>query len=70
VQTEKHGRTYITPEDVSKALKQIRFPSAKVRLEVLEVLARQTEYGVEDWSLCAFIAWRGKTRQSKEEEKL
>ncbi len=58
---KKHQRNYITPEDVSEALKLSRFASNRVRLEVLEVLAKQTDYGAEDSSLCAFIAWKGKS---------
>ena len=58
---KKHGRNYITPEDVSEALKLSRFASNRVRSEVLEVLAEQTDYGVEDSNLCAFIAWKGKS---------
>ena len=60
---KKYQRDYITPEDVSEALKKSRFSSQRVRLEVLEVLAKQTEYGAEDSSLCAFVAWRGKSYQ-------
>lgn len=59
---KKHQRNYITPEDVSEALKLSRFSSWKVRLEVLEVLAKQTEYGAEDPSLCAFVAWKGRKK--------
>jgi len=59
---KKDGRDYVTPKDVSEALKQSRFSSQKVRLEILEILAKQTDYGAEDSSLCAFIAWRGKSR--------
>lgn len=58
---KKHGRNYITPEDVTEALEKSRFSSQRVRLEVLEVLGKQTEYGAEDSSLCAFIAWKGKS---------
>ena len=58
---KKHGRDYITPEDVSEALKLSRFASHRVRSEILEVLAKQTDYGAEDSTLCAFIAWRGKS---------
>jgi predicted ATP-dependent protease len=58
---KKDGRDYVTPEDVSEALKQSRFSSQRVRLEILEILAKQTDYGAEDSSLCAFIAWKGKS---------
>jgi len=57
---QKNGRDYITPEDVSEAFKKSRFLSQRVRLEVLEILGKQTEYGAEDPGLCAFIAWKGK----------
>ena len=64
---KKHGRDYITPEDVNEALSKLRFASLdriafvtqRVRMDVLEILARQTDFGVEDSNLCAFIAWRG-----------
>jgi len=58
---KKHGRNYITPEDISEALKLSRLSADKVRIEVLEILGKQTEYGVEDSSLCAFVAWKGKS---------
>jgi len=32
---------------------------AKVRADVLAVIGRQTRYGCEDASLCAFVAWEG-----------
>ena len=51
------GRNCITPEDVSEALS--RSPPDKVRLDVLEVIGKQTGFGAEDANLCAFIAWRG-----------
>ena len=38
---KKDGRDYVTPKDVSEALKQSRFSSQKVRLEILEILAKQ-----------------------------
>jgi len=63
---KKYGRDYITPEDVREAFKKSRFSSQRVRLEVLEVLAKQTEYGAEDSSLCAFVAWNGKNRKRRE----
>jgi len=53
-----YGRDYITPEDVAEALQ--RYPNVSgVRLDLLEVLGKRTGFGVEDWSLCAFIAWKG-----------
>ena len=65
----KNGRDYVTPKDVLEALKQSRFSSQKVRLEILEILAKQTNYEVEDSNLCAFIAWRGKSVQPLISEK-
>jgi predicted ATP-dependent protease len=59
---QKNKRDYITPEDVSEALKLSRFSSNKVRLEVLEVLGEITGFGVEDPGLCAFVAWKGKSK--------
>jgi len=56
--SEKAGRKYITPEDVSDALKE--WPVGRVRADVLAVIAKQTEYGCEDAGLCAFIAWRSR----------
>jgi len=61
---EKYKRDYITPEDVSEALTQ--YPVMDVRLDVLEVLAQQANFGAEDSSLCAFIAWKGVKIKSKE----
>lgn len=55
-----HDRKYITPEDVSDALSG--HPPDRVRLDVLEVLGKQTDFGAEDGGLCAFIAWRGTIR--------
>ena len=54
------GRDYITPEDIGVALADGADPN-EVRLEVLAHLGKQTEYGCEDSSLCAFIAFRGET---------
>lgn len=51
------GRNYITPEDVTDALMSNN--PETVRLAVLEILGKQTDFGVEDYSLCAFIAWSG-----------
>lgn len=59
------GRDYITPEDIAEALNADVDPNI-VRLDVLEVLGRQTNFGVEDRSLCAFIAFKG---EKDEEEK-
>jgi hypothetical protein len=54
---KSNGRTYITPEDVSEALRS-HHPTA-VCMDVLEVIGNQTEYAAEDSGLCASIAWRG-----------
>jgi hypothetical protein len=54
----KQGRDYITPEDVSDALQDHALD--QVRLDALEVLGKQTEFGAEDRSLCAFVAFHGK----------
>ena len=57
---EAAGRNYITPEDVSESLQTDSF--TKVCVDVLEVIGRQTPFGVEDAGLCAFIAWRAANR--------
>lgn len=54
---QERGRKYITPEDVSAALRVGRIED--VRLAVLQVLGRQTEFAAEDGGLCAFLAARG-----------
>lgn len=51
------GRDYITPEDVSDAIRAGNVP--EVRRDVLEVIAKCAGAGAEDASLCAYIAWRG-----------
>ena len=54
---EADGRDYITPEDVSAAIEN--YPNINdVRLDLLEILGGGVAR-VEDYSLCAFIAWRG-----------
>lgn len=60
--SKKYNRDYITPEDVAEALKACKDSSEidKVRLDVLEVLGNTAGVGVEDRSLCAFVAWEGK----------
>jgi hypothetical protein len=52
------GRDYITSEDVTKALLAGNDLNI-VRYDVLAVLGKTTEFGWEDPSLCAFIAWEG-----------
>jgi hypothetical protein len=49
---------YITPEDVTEALKM--FPVSRVRRDLLEILGKIAKYGAEDSGLCAFIAYRGR----------
>lgn len=61
---QKHGRNYITPEDVTEALELPYVGSRcmadnKVRFELLEILGKQTDFGAEDPNLCAYIAWKG-----------
>lgn len=51
------GRSYITPEDVSDALEMHN--ADRVRLDVLAVIGKQTDFEAEDAGLCAFIAWHG-----------
>ena len=57
----KRKEKYITPEDVTDALNKARFTTQPVQKDLLEVLGKQTDYGVEDYSLCAFVAWKGKS---------
>lgn len=54
---KKHGRTYVTPEDVGEAKK--RYTIDKVRLHLLRCMGG--EAGCEDSSLCAFIAANSKS---------
>lgn len=56
----KNGRDYVTPEDVDEAFKS-GIEANIVRLEVLQIIGKQTEFGIEDSSLCAFIAYKGKS---------
>jgi hypothetical protein len=55
-------RSYITPEDVGEALEgcQTEEEVNKIRLDVLEIMAENAGFGVEDSSLTAFVAFRGK----------
>ena len=58
----KRKEKYITPEDVSEALARHQSSiavNAMIREDLLEIIGKQTEYGAEDSSLCAFIAWKG-----------
>lgn len=54
---QEHGRSYITPGDVSAALGTSEV--GDVRLAVLDVLGNQTGFGAEDGGLCAFLAAQG-----------
>lgn len=58
---QRDGRKYITSEDVEDALRDHN--PATVRLDLLEILGKQPTFGivfgVEDYSLCAFVAWSG-----------
>lgn len=54
---EQHGRNYVTPEDVSEALASHALKYL-IRMEVLALIGAQSKYGIEDASLCAFIAWK------------
>lgn len=54
-------RDYITPEDVHAAF-EAGHPEDKVRLDVLEVLANTSGFGVEDYKLTAWVAFEGKEK--------
>jgi hypothetical protein len=56
-----NGKTYITPEDVTKAFED-GIDENKVRLDVLEILSGGTGFGVEDKSATAFVAFEGKEK--------
>lgn len=62
----KHNRDYITPEDIGEALKD--HPEDKVRLDVLEIMADNAGFGVEDRGLCAFVAFEGKKGLEKNQD--
>lgn len=60
---EQHGRDYITPEDVQEAMNLFGNEDPhRVRIDVLEVLAKLTAFGAEDSSACAFVAFEGPER--------
>lgn len=61
---KQYGRSYVTPEDVGEALSACEVDT--VRTDLLEILGKQTDFYAEDSSLCAFIAWRGKTDEIEE----
>jgi hypothetical protein len=54
----RERRNYITPEDVSELLDGPTLP-VKVMRDLLEIIGKRTDFGVEDAGLCAFIAWKG-----------
>lgn len=53
------GRDYITPEDVEQAMNENADDPHAIRIDVLEVLGIQTDFGAEDAGLCAFVAFSG-----------
>ena len=55
---EAAGRDYITSEDITRALAAGEDIN-HIRYDVLAVLGKTTEFGWEDDSLCAFVAWEG-----------
>lgn len=55
---KNNDRDYITPEDIAYAIKRHRLSS--VRRDLLAVIGKQVDLGIEDCGLCAFVAWRGK----------
>ncbi len=59
---KNHRRNYITPEDVKEALE--KYPNINdIRLDLLEVLGNVSNFGVEDYGSCAFIAWNWKEKR-------
>lgn len=52
----REGRQYITPEDVLEVLGGDT-SAIQVMRDLLAIIGKQTPCGVEDPSLCAFIAW-------------
>jgi hypothetical protein len=60
-------RNYITPEDVGLAVKT--HPLHVVQRDLLAVIGKQVDLGIEDCGLCAFVAWRGSDAKSKPEWK-
>ena len=55
---EKYGRDYITPEDIEQAMNENGDDPHGIRIDVLEVLGKQTAFGAEDPGLCAFAAFK------------
>jgi hypothetical protein len=62
---EKEGRYYITPEDVEQAMNENSDDPHGIRIDVLEVLGKQTAFGAEDSGLCAFVAFKGPNARSE-----
>lgn len=56
----RRSRKYITPDDVTDALKDARFTTPQVRLNLLEIMGKQTGFGITQPALCAYLAWKGK----------
>ena len=56
----RRERKYITPDDVSDALKDRRFTTTDIRYLLLEIMGKQTDYGVVEEAECAFLVWQGK----------
>ncbi len=56
----RRERKYITPDDVSFALKESRVSTTVIRHDLLEIMGKQTDYGVVEEAECAFLVWRGK----------
>lgn len=52
------GMDYVTPEDVREVI-EITHAASQVQREVLAVIGKIAGFGIEDPSLCAYIAWRG-----------
>ncbi len=55
--TDGRTTTYITPERVQAAL-DLGEPPIVVAVDVLGIIAKQGDVGIEDPSLCAFTAWQ------------
>jgi hypothetical protein len=51
---KRNGRDYITPEDVDKATRS--FPRSVVQWHLLAAIGKRHSVGVEDYSLCCFVA--------------
>lgn len=58
------GRDYITPEDVGEVL-EAGGDAVGVAIDVLAAVGKQT-VGLEDASLCAFLAWEALEKGRKQ----